>query len=239
MRAGRNVKITSSPPRCLSLRHRALAAALALGGLLASPPARAGEATDTVLLTNGGRMRGAVMVENPQKGTSIKLLDGSVKHLAPGEVRQVLYGETSPPAPPPSAPPAPAIHAAPAVVAVAVPTPGILPALDDHREARTPRDSGAGRGLIVGGVVTLCLGAVSAAVGGAMATVADSSNGDLHGPAVATLSIGGGLVVIGGVLALVGVGVRAGSSSTAMASPPKLAIAPWIGPKRAGLQFTF
>jgi hypothetical protein len=59
------------------------------------------------MLTNGGRVRGTVMEEDPQRGTSVRLADGTVKQLAPSEVKQVIYGghvqtEAAPQAPPPT-----------------------------------------------------------------------------------------------------------------------------------------
>ncbi len=97
-------------PKLLSLRF-ALAAAACLVVCLGTRAARADDAPDTVMLTNGGRMRGTVMEEDPQKGTSVKLLDGTVKRLAPGDVKRVVYAGDSQPAPPvaPPAPPAPAV----------------------------------------------------------------------------------------------------------------------------------
>ena len=59
------------------------------------------DADDIVFLKNGGRMRGVVMLEDPKQGVKIKLGDGSVQQIAPGDVDHIEYGK---PAPPPVAP---------------------------------------------------------------------------------------------------------------------------------------
>jgi hypothetical protein len=55
-----------------------------------SPPS---EGPDTVYLANGGRMRGLVMEEDPKRGVTIKLIDETVRKLAPGEVKSVEYAK--------------------------------------------------------------------------------------------------------------------------------------------------
>ena len=90
-------------------------------------------ATDTVLLTNGGRVRGAVIEEDPQKGTSVKLLDGTIRRIAARDVKQVLYrGDVAAVAP--GSPPAASGSFAPSVAqrplappVVAPPSPPALP----------------------------------------------------------------------------------------------------------------
>ncbi len=68
--------------------------------LLLLPPivVHADYADDIVMLTNGGRLRGVVIEEDPRKGVlRIRLLDGSVRSLPPDEVREVLYhGQPNP-----------------------------------------------------------------------------------------------------------------------------------------------
>jgi hypothetical protein len=93
-------------------------AAACLATSSASREARADEVPDTVMLTNGGRVRGTVMEEDPAKGTSIRLLDGNVKRFSPQEVKEVIYGGGPAPAAPvatPSqgAPPLPAPNSGP------------------------------------------------------------------------------------------------------------------------------
>ena len=108
----------------------ALAAAACLSVSLGTNEGRADKVPDTVMLTNGGRVRGTVMEEDPQNGTSVRLADGSVKHLAPSEVKQVIYGghvqtEAAPQAPPP--PPMPTSTATPTWTMT--PAPALAPSL--------------------------------------------------------------------------------------------------------------
>jgi hypothetical protein len=63
---------------------------------------------DEILLTNGGRLRGTVMVVDPQTGASIRLLDGTVMRVRASEIKRVMYGGQPPAAPPPPVPSAPA-----------------------------------------------------------------------------------------------------------------------------------
>jgi hypothetical protein len=62
---------------------------------------------DVVLLKNGGRVRGTVMEESPDKGVRIKLLDGAIRVVA-AEVQSVSYGSGGAQAPPSEAQSAPA-----------------------------------------------------------------------------------------------------------------------------------
>src|SRR5262249_49139105 len=80
---------------------------------LLTGPARA-DGDDVVYLKNGGRMRGSVMVEDPQRGVRIKLIDGTVKTVPPSDVDHVDYAQSAsapraaPPAHAPPEQPAPA-----------------------------------------------------------------------------------------------------------------------------------
>ena len=47
---------------------------------------------DTVYLANGGILRGTVFEVDPKRGTSIKLLDGTVRKLKPSEVKKLEIG---------------------------------------------------------------------------------------------------------------------------------------------------
>jgi hypothetical protein len=187
--------------------------------------ARADDPVDTVLMTNGGRVRGTVMEEDPQKGTSIKLLDGTVKKLSPAEVKRVIYAgaPAAPAKPPPVAPTvvAPAMPVAPGMVApMPAAMPGVLPAMDSqpyygagpyYGQVPRPQAHKGGKGLIITGLVLLSVGAASAAVGGAL-IADDSSDGETTGGIGACIA-GGSLVLIGGILTLVGAAVRGSSSS--------------------------
>ena len=63
---------------------RVLAPAVVACGLLFASSARAA-APDEVLLANGGRLRGTVMEDDPVKGVSIQLLDGSTRRVPHAE----------------------------------------------------------------------------------------------------------------------------------------------------------
>jgi hypothetical protein len=88
------------------------AAALMAFGTEAAAQASA-PGSDEVVLTNGGRVRGTVMEQDPTRGVSIRLADGTTRQFAPAEVANVAYG--APPTPPPVAvaPPAPTVVVAP------------------------------------------------------------------------------------------------------------------------------
>jgi hypothetical protein len=121
----------------------------AVAAFLTLPGAtRASDAEDTVFLVNGGRVRGTVMEEDPAKGVTVKLPDGSVRKIAPAEVKRVQYGAEAPkPAPLPApARAAPAPGYAPPVPAAAPPrsevfvhdgmalgfSAGLMLAINDH-----------------------------------------------------------------------------------------------------------
>jgi hypothetical protein len=72
--------------------------ALSAASLLWSPVARAADDDDLVMLVNGGRLRGVVIEEDPQKGVRIKLMDGQIRSLKPSEVREVQYHGAAAPA---------------------------------------------------------------------------------------------------------------------------------------------
>jgi hypothetical protein len=208
-----------------------LFAVLILGVLFPATQARADEPIDTLLMTNGGRMRGTVMEEDPQKGTSIKLLDGTVKRLKPGEVKEVMYGGQEPGAA--AVPPIAPLPPPPPPSAVQAPA-GVLPALDDHPPTgKTAAAAGSrpGGGLITAGIVLLCGGAAVALIGFGV------GQSDPGGGAIATMAVGGSIMVLGGILGIAGASVR--SSSRAPASPGKVSIDPWLLPGRAGLRVTF
>jgi hypothetical protein len=102
--------------------------ALSAASLLWSPVARAADDDDLVLLVNGGRLRGVVIEEDPQKGVRIKLVDGQIRSLKPSEVREVQYHGASAPAAAAAAPaatfaPSPAPTPAPAPAAASAPAP--------------------------------------------------------------------------------------------------------------------
>jgi hypothetical protein len=54
---------------------------------------------DTVVLRDGGRIRGVVIEESPALGVRISLPDGTTRGLAPSEVERVIYGHAPSDAP--------------------------------------------------------------------------------------------------------------------------------------------
>jgi hypothetical protein len=94
--------------------------------VLPASAAFADDGDDLVLLTNGGRLRGVVVEEDPQLGVRIKLVDGTLRTVKPADVSEVRYhGAASPAAPVAVAAPPPAAGPVPAP---AVPVPGPAPA---------------------------------------------------------------------------------------------------------------
>jgi hypothetical protein len=72
----------------LCLSKRILLSASLLAVLAGSPPARA---DDTVVLTDGTRLRGKV-VEDPRGGVTLTLPDGATRRLQPSQVKRVVHG---------------------------------------------------------------------------------------------------------------------------------------------------
>lgn len=197
--------------------------ALTLGvAALAASPAYAEEAIDTVWLANGGRVRGAVMVDDA-KVVSIKLADGKTREIARAEVMRVEYAGTAAAAevkPPPTGKPKPQVEdeaeeddseaAAPRKKKKRRDRAEDVEESREQREAdetqRQRRLTGAKR-MIGAGAALTAIG-WAAVVGGLVAAGFGAANGD-GGPLV-----GGGLVagfslplaITGSVL--LGVGVR-------------------------------
>ncbi len=229
-----------------------LAVAVGACVFLGKVDARAADAPDTVMLSNGGRMRGTVMEEDPQRGTSIKLLDGTVKRLAPAEVASVIHAGDAAPAPPSTPPPAPVVPLAPvaaapiAVQPAAVPGAapvGVLPALDDRTAygaqyaPPVPRHR-PGQGAVTAGLVILTLGGAVASVGGVVIGDGSSSNNDGEIAAgISTAVVGLGVFAVGGIVALIGVAIRASSADPL--APPRVAVEPTFGIDREGIRLTF
>ena len=65
-------------------------------------------ADDVVHLKNGGFIRGIVMEEQPDKGVTIRLADGTVRSVPAGDLSSVDYEHARPPSPGPAPSPAPA-----------------------------------------------------------------------------------------------------------------------------------
>lgn len=227
-----------------------LIAALSAAVLAASTLASAGDADDTVLLGNGGRIRGTVMEQDPKSGVSIKLVDGTVRKLKASEVKAVEFGKATPrpveapavdasPAPPapPTAPPPPASVLAPAS---SPSSPTVQPLYDFRGGTHAPRSRRNSTGLFVTGLVLMPLGVLT--IGGGAAFVV-STEGLKHdtdvGPGMAIFLAGGSLLLAGALFTVVGGArsrvARPGSGEDARA--PR--ITPFVGPTSAGFHGTF
>lgn len=170
--------------------------------------AHAGDNDDTVFLKNGGRIRGTVLVEDPGKGVTIKLADGTSRTLAPAEVKNVEYGgaAAAPAAAPTPAPVASAPAPAPAAAAPApaAPAPAALPISATPAQPAEPHYHRR-MGLLITGIVVMGAGAVAAGVGAGLAVSAEghgnSCNGSGSGGCTdeSTQAAGIGLAVLGGV----------------------------------------
>lgn len=168
---------------------RSILRVISLALVLAVPAiAHAGDSDDTVFLKNGGRVRGTVLVEDPGKGVTIKLADGTTRTVPAADVKNVQYGA------PPSAPaPAPASAGAP--VAVAPPPPGMAP---PESAAAAPAPVAAApfappppppepqyhrrTGLLVTGIIAMGSGALAGLIGSAMVIAGTNSKYECYGP---------------------------------------------------------
>jgi hypothetical protein len=208
----------------------ALAALLVGGALAFAPAAFAGEAVDTVFLTNGGRVRGAVMVDDA-KVVSIKLADGKTKEIARGEVMRVEYAATAAAATTEAAPVKPKARAEAEpeeAEAEAAPPPRRKKRYYDTNDdgemsssqreedegARQRRLTGARRMIAAGGSLTAI--GWAAVVGGLVAVgfgAANSDGGPVLGGALVT-SFSLPLAITGSVLLSIGVRQKRKESST-------------------------
>lgn len=71
------------------------AAALLCVVCLLPSAAMASDVADTVFLTNGGRLRGIVIEDDPINGVTVKLPDGKTRKVPRGQVKSVAYGGDS------------------------------------------------------------------------------------------------------------------------------------------------
>lgn len=76
-------------------RARSLMCLLAVGLAAITPSLAAAQEAgpDTVVLTNGGRLRGIVMVDEPS-GVSVRLADGTVRQVPRADVQRVDYASS-------------------------------------------------------------------------------------------------------------------------------------------------
>jgi hypothetical protein len=153
-----------------SLRRMRAACAVVAAALLLSFAGSASAADeDTIFLTNGGRVRGTIMVEEPGKGVTIKLADGTTRVLKSSEVLRVEYAQSAAAAPAAAAPVAPAL--APAPPAYAPPPPGYAPYPQSGAGASPDRPSGGTHrrtGLLVTGIVLMGAGIIALPAGGGL-----------------------------------------------------------------------
>jgi hypothetical protein len=227
---------------------------LALAGL--AEPARAGDADDTIFLDHGGRLRGLVVEEGPASVT-IKLADGTIRHLPRRGVKQIVYGQSATPnlpvavAPPAPvyAPPAPVYYAPPAPVyappapVYAPPAPVYAPPAPGWRF--TPEGSGAfaplapvrsqrrSKGLMIAGIVLLPLGAATLGLGAAACAVGSQCPNPQLGYADAIMmGMGSVMMVTGIVFTAVGASRRPVAEAT-RAAPLQLGAT--VGPRSLAL----
>lgn len=78
------------------LNNVSIAPFLVAAALLMPSAAMGDDVPDTVMLTNGGRIRGTVTEEDPQNGVVIRLVDGTFRKLTAKEVKEVQYGSSAP-----------------------------------------------------------------------------------------------------------------------------------------------
>jgi hypothetical protein len=209
---------------------RLSASVLAIGAVLAlASAAHAGDADDTVLLTNGGRVRGTVLEEDPTTGVRLRMPDGKVRTFKKAQVKSVKYGgEAADAQPAPAAPPtsAPVVSAppeparAPDLASYGGQPAGFGPSQDQpvpkHRRV----------GLLVTGIVAMGAGVILLPIGGAVFAInankecQGSSGGfgstplttysykcgsDGEAAGGATMGVGGGLLAVGTVFFILGV----------------------------------
>jgi hypothetical protein len=104
---------------------RYLIAAL-IAATLSLPSLAYASGGDIVLLANGGRVRGTVIVEDPATGVRIRLADGTIRNIPAKEVKTVQYEGQAPASPVPN-PASPALVVPVAPVAPVAPPPPAAP----------------------------------------------------------------------------------------------------------------
>ena len=170
-------------------RSRGLAGALAFAAAVAfasRAQAQPDVSTnpDTVVLTDGGRIRGHVM-EDDESGVSVILVDGTTNRVPRSRVSKVQYHGTpeaahAAPAPPASA--GPTAPAAGAVSSAPLASPAPLPALPDPGQYR-----GGGQHLTALWVTGLAVFSVAYLVGIPITAATDQT--DTHSKSVAEVSV--------------------------------------------------
>lgn len=228
------------------------AAGLAFAAMLLLAPAVAwaGDSDDTVLLKNGGRLRGTVMEESPSKGVSIRLPDGTVRSIKPSDVKKVDYGQVLAPAPEsgptPAAAPPPETAPAPAVPPASAPLPSAAPV-----GTRPGNEAQRVAGIVLGGasIVTLAIGAALWVAYSNQETnskngCGQSSNWCGGGNPQTYQSAGIAMFVLTPALLGTGIALFVVGSKVPDATPQSFRLRPWIpaiaaGKNTMGLRFTF
>jgi hypothetical protein len=216
--------------------------------LLAASSAQADDKPDTVVLKSGGRLRGTVMEEDPQRGVSIKLLDGTTRKVLPKEVDHVDYAAAaSPPSIAPRPPPTPA-----APLPMALPPPMYMPVNVEGNHSSSKSLTAVWVTGLVGFLVVYTAGIpITAAVAygthgdhpaasvgeacvplaGAWIGLADSQPGETSGQKAAIVAAGIAQLTFA-TLFVVGLSVRHDSRETA--SGAHLFVSPLLAPGATG-----
>src|SRR5262245_54435307 len=230
-------------------RRRCCAAALmSLLVLTSAGMARAADTDDTVLLANGGRLRGVVIADDPDQGVTIKLADGTTRTVQRAQVKSVQYGQPSAGTGAPAGlqlVPAAVVTLAPAAPAPAPgPAAGPAPAAGGERTHRRI-------GLLVTGISLAGLGVLALPVGGGMLAAAHHaktcgldpcSDERLEATGAGMMITGGVFIAAGTPLFIVGM-IKVPDESpklglTSVGRPlVTLAVAPSLGRDTAGVHF--
>jgi hypothetical protein len=146
--------------------------ALVLGVVASAGSARA---DDTVFLVGGGRVRGTIMAEEPGKGVTIRLADGTTRVIKAAEVQRVQYEEKEAPAAAPAPAPLPAPAPAPGPVAAPYgPPPAYM--VPPPPMASTSSGTHRRKGLLATGIVFLSAGVIAMPCGGAALAASHHAN---------------------------------------------------------------
>lgn len=238
----------------------------ALGVALTMTLAQAARAEDpdTVMLANGGLVRGTVVEEDPVKGVSVRLADGTVRKVPPNELKRVVYAadakaDAARPASP-SAGAAPAPAGAPSTAGSYAPSAGPDAPLYDVRATPHAKRRSSIKGLWIPSLILWSTTyAATVAVTAGIVAGERSSNGAVIGESAIpfagpwvmiaddhnkidkdsgrmALSVLSGVVQDVCLLGFIlGVSLHTGGSEAAKSQGPRLSASPVIAPGYAGL----
>lgn len=159
------------------------------GYLLLTTVALADAPPDTVFLVNGGRLVGSVVTEDPERGVTIKLLDGTIRTVKREDVKTVQYGATTAAAAPPNS--ATQTESRPILLAPVAPAPEL-------QVRNNP-------GLFVAGLVLTIVGGASTLAGGVTLAAGFAQDDECNSEAEGTCIAGGTLLGLG--IASIGAGI--------------------------------